>query len=108
LFGGLWEFVGTDAVPNTEPVPYVENAVRDETGLEIRVREAMPAFDHQLTHRLFVVRAYICDLLDGKVYERGTRYEAFRWIRPHQLRHYGLSAITKRLVNMIVIKRKKI
>jgi adenine-specific DNA glycosylase len=106
LFGGLWEFIGADATPNTELVPFLENAVREETGLDIRVREAVPAFEHQLSHRVFVVRGYICGLDGGELNEKGLKYEAFKWIRPHNLSKYGLSAITKRLVNTIVIARK--
>jgi A/G-specific adenine glycosylase len=110
LFGGLWEFVGVDASPNTELVPYLEEAVKRETGLAIDVLEAMPAFEHQLSHRVFVVRAYLCQLRSNRpalLVKKGLKYEEFRWIHPTHVSRLGLSAITKRTINNLVLDKKK-
>ncbi len=110
LFGGLWEFVGADAAPNTELVPYLEESVKRETGLTIEVQEALPAFEHQLTHRVFVVRSYLCQLRTNNpalLSKKGLKYEEFKWVHPTHLSKLGLSSITKRMVNNLVLDKKK-
>jgi A/G-specific adenine glycosylase len=101
LFGGLWEFIGMDAPPGAEPVPAVEENVLRETGLSCRVKEALPAFEHQLTHRVYSVRAFRChpSASSSKTAAlKGIHYERFKWIRPGQINRMGVSAITKRIV----------
>lgn len=109
LFGGLWEFIGVDASPNTELVPYLEEAVKRETGLDVEVEESMAPFEHQLTHRQFVVRPYLCHLRRNTpaLSKRGLKYEEFQWIHPTHLSRFGLSSITKRIVNSLVLEKKK-
>ncbi len=109
LFGGLWEFIGADAEPSTELVPYLEEAVKRETGLEIDVVESQPAFEHQLSHRVFVVRPYLCQLRGNNpgLAKKGLKYEEFRWIHPTHVSKLGLSAITKRIINALVLDKKK-
>ncbi len=106
LFGGLWEFIGVDASPGIEPVSLLEEAVLRETGLYVRVQQAIPAFEHQLTHRVFTVRSFICEPLKGRsasVRKKGTFYERFKWIGPADLEKMGVSAITKRISTQIVV-----
>jgi A/G-specific adenine glycosylase len=110
LFGGLWEFVGADAAPNTEQVPFLEEAVQRETNLVVEVVEAQAPFEHQLSHRVFVVRPYICQLKTnrpGVLAKKGLKYEEFRWVHPTHVARLGLSAITKRIINNLVLDKKK-
>ncbi len=110
LFGGLWEFPGIDVPAGTEPVLALEEAMKRETGLKIRVRQALPAFDQQLTHRVFLVRSFLCEpyatdlpvTLPGK----SENHTSFRWVSPGGLGLLGISAITKRMV--LLARRPKV
>jgi len=101
LFGGLWEFPGIDVPEKTEPVLALEEAMKEETGLKVRVRQALPAFDQQLTHRVFLVRSFLCEPYagDGPVGlpVRSANYTFFRWVSPAGMSLLGISAITKRM-----------
>jgi A/G-specific adenine glycosylase len=104
LFGGLWEFIGIDAPSGVEPVQYLEEAVQSELGFKIRVRQALPGFEHQLSHRIFVVRTFLCEpLTTGPevLPKKGQRYERFRWLKPTQLKQVGLSSITQRVFSLL-------
>jgi A/G-specific adenine glycosylase len=106
LFGGLWEFPGIDAPEAVEPVLALEQALRRETGLILRVREALPAFEHQLTHRVFSVRSFLCkgSALNGSspLPEKGEIYTHFRWISPAGLSAVGISSITRRIHKLVI------
>ncbi len=104
LFGGLWEFLGADAPSGVDPIQYLEEAVHSELGYKIQVRQALPMFEHQLSHRVFVVRSFLCepqttgpDLLPPK----GTRYVKFKWVKPTRLGKIGLSSITQRIIGLL-------
>ncbi len=113
LFGGLWEFPGTDAPAGVEPVNFLEEAVRRETGLKVRVREALNAFEHQLSHRVFSVRSFLCEpayvrlrrtsagrpVAGGRLRKKGRQYRRFRWVSAKKLSRLGISSITKRIIN---------
>lgn len=101
LFGGLWEFIGVDAPSSVEPIQYLEEGFKDEIGYGVQVRQALPAFEHQLSHRVFLVRPFLCeakttgpDLLPAK----GPHYQKFRWVAATKMKDLGLSSITQRIV----------
>lgn len=100
LFGGLWEFIGFDAPAGVEPIQYLEESVEKELGFPIRVQRALPAFEHQLSHRIFIVRSFVCepqttgpDLLPKKT----ARYDKLKWINILKSVPVGISAITQRV-----------
>jgi hypothetical protein len=104
LFGGLWEFLGADAPSGVDPIQFLEEAVHNELGYKVQVRQALPIFEHQLSHRIFIVRAFLCepqttgpDLLPAK----GSRYERFKWVKPTKMLRMGLSSITQRIFTML-------
>jgi A/G-specific adenine glycosylase len=104
LFGGLWEFIGVDAPSGVEPVHHLEEAVQRELGFKVQVRQAIPAFEHQLSHRVFVVRAFYCQSLTtgpDLLPKRGRHYEKFKWIAPSRFEQHGISSITQRILNHI-------
>ena len=100
LFGGLWEFPGVEgAAEGSEPIPALETGVAGETGWPIRVKKALTAFEHHLTHRVFQVRPFLCEpvsKVNPKPVGRGA-YEKFKWVKPEDLETLGISAITKRI-----------
>jgi len=102
LFGGLWEFPGVDAAAGIEPVLFLEEAVQREIGLRIRVREAIPAFEHQLSHRIFVVRSFYCEPYRSagrlKLGRKSENYLKYQWVLPSRLKKLGISSITKRII----------
>lgn len=104
LFGGLWEFIGTDLLTPEEPIPFLEKLVKAETGFTVRVQEALPSFEHQLTHKTYIVRAYRCRQHLPKLVslpEKGETYVKFKWVSQKDMSKLGISAITKRILNEI-------
>ena len=103
LFGGLWEFPGLDAPEGVEPVNALEDTIKEETGLMIRVRQALPAFEQQLTHRVFSVRSFLCDVVGASatVLRKGKNYSSFRWVSPGQLSQLGISSIMRRMAAQV-------
>jgi A/G-specific adenine glycosylase len=100
LFGGLWEFIGVDAPSGVEPIQYLEEAVQAEVGFPVQVRRALPSFEHQLTHRIFSVRPFVCqplttgpDLLPAKT----PHYDKLKWMDLVAKVPVGISAITQRI-----------
>jgi A/G-specific adenine glycosylase len=110
LFGGLWEFVGTEAPKAEEPVPHLEGFIHKEVDLKVRVYESIPAFEHQLTHRILVIRPFLAILEGGKPNPRlpakGSQYEGFKWIRPADISRMGVSSVTQRIINTLTTKLK--
>lgn len=104
LFGGLWEFPGVDAPSGIEPVQYLEEGVHQEIGFKIQVQRALPPFEHQLTHRIFVVRAFLCDPLTtgpDLLPKKSAHYDKFKWMAPSKLNQVGVSSITQRILTHI-------
>ncbi|MCG3204442.1 MAG: Adenine DNA glycosylase [Elusimicrobia bacterium] len=104
LFGGLWEFIGVDAPSGVDPIQYLEEAVLDELGYKVRVRQAIPMFEHQLTHRVFVVRTFLCDPLTtgpDVLPKKGVRYDQFKWVSRQKLTKLGISSITQRILSLL-------
>jgi A/G-specific adenine glycosylase len=102
LFGGLWEFPGVEGPAAGEPIPALEAEVGREVGWPVRVKKALTAFEHHLTHRVFQVRPFLCEPA-GKSAKAPTGpdsagiYERFQWVAPADLESLGISAITKRI-----------
>ena len=119
LFGGLWEFAGVDAPGGIEPVPYLEEFVRRETGFPVRVLEAVTTFDHHLSHRHYVVRAFrarpacleptarrpaaSAGRPDGRPDDavKSLHYESFRWVTPAGLNKLGVSSLTRKIASAL-------
>ena len=104
LFGGLWEFPGIDAPAGVEPVQYLEEAIHLEIGYKIQVRQALPPFEHQLSHRIFVVRSFLCEPMTSGpdlLPKKGNYYDKFKWVAPSKLGKVGLSSITQRVLSQL-------
>ncbi len=104
LFGGLWELIGVDVPTSVEPVEYLEEFVEQEIGFKIRVRQAIPMFEHQLSHRIFVVRAFLCDPMTtgpDLLPTKGKRYDRFKWVKPSKMNSLGISSITQRIFALL-------
>lgn len=100
LFGGLWEFIGVDAPSGLEPTLYLEEAVLKTTNLKVIVQEALSHFEHHLSHRVLIVRPFLCELKGKQAIslQKGAEvYTSVRWVSPSQLNRYGISSITKRI-----------
>lgn len=105
LFGGLWEFFGTEIPVSVQPVLFLEKTVEKAIGLSVRVEQALPMFQHQLSHRTFVVRSFLCRWKSGRgpVPKKSIKsdYTHFRWVRPASLDRMGISAVTKKIIGYL-------
>jgi A/G-specific adenine glycosylase len=98
LFGGLWEFPGIEAPSGAEPVPTLESWFLEQTGLKARVVRGFPAFEHELTHRRYIVRSFQCEIVSkpfsAKITKKGF-YKQWRWMALPDFKKTGLSSLTK-------------
>lgn len=109
LFGGLWEFLGVSASQGVNPVIYLEETVEEEMGFPIIVKQSLPAFTHQLTHKIMIIRPYLCEVKGKKKKigfpKKGAHYERFRWMEPSKSGQLGISSITKRIISQLGQKK---
>jgi adenine-specific DNA glycosylase len=103
LFGGLWEFPGIDTPTGIEPVPYLEQKLGEMLGFDMRVKQALAAFEHQLSHRIFLVKPFFCEPvrkeepLEAMTHEE-LPYAKYQWVTLEKFQNMGISAITSRIV----------
>ena len=103
LFGGLWEFPSIEVPSGIEPVPFLEETLKKELGIQIQVRQALPPFEHQLTHRIILVRGFLCDIKrksrPPKLSKKSDAYDRFKWVAESNISKFGISAVTRRLLH---------
>jgi hypothetical protein len=67
--------------------------------------DAVPSFEHQLTHRIFIVRPYFCRMKSAlaviKLRKHSDRYLKLKWVLPDESSNLGISAVTKRVFALI-------
>lgn len=102
LFGGLWEFPTFELPQSEEPVPFLEHKLSEQLDATVRVDHAMSAFEHQLTHRIFIVRPFYCRFKNAipKQFKKSDQYLRFKWIEASNSTQFGISAITKRILSL--------
>jgi A/G-specific adenine glycosylase len=91
LLSGLWELPTTDFGGD---VLALSRRVADALGSSVELAsEAARSFPHTITHRRITVHVHEASLEDAAVRESG---EGVAWIRPQDLRDFGVSSMTKK------------
>lgn len=96
LLGGLWEFPGGKIEPGEKPAQCVAREIREELGLEVKVREKIAVVKHAYSHFSITLHAFACDYVSGRVRLKGA--QAFRWVRPADLSTYPFPAANKKIL----------
>ncbi|MCX7787186.1 MAG: (deoxy)nucleoside triphosphate pyrophosphohydrolase [Spirochaetes bacterium] len=82
--GGKWEFPGGKLEPGETPERCLERELKEELGLQVTIRNALPPVHHTYPHRTIVLYPYVCYSLSdiGSMKD----HDAFIWGIPEQLR----------------------
>jgi len=100
LLGGLWEFPGGKQEANETLEECVAREIREELGLQVRVRDKIAAVAHSYSHFSITLHAFHCDYLSGRV--RLNHAQAFKWIRPIELTNYAFPVANRKIIEILL------
>lgn len=100
VWGGLWEFPGGELSVDPPEIAVVR-AIEADTGLTVRVVEALPTIIHHYTRYKIVLHCFLCDLRGNN--QQATLNSAVdsRWIDLTQLDRYAFPAGPRKLLEHI-------
>lgn len=80
---GYWEFPGGKVEPNESAEVALVREIKEELGLEIEVRVALPASDWDDGKRHIRLLPFVCRLLGGELCL--LEHDAIEWVAPNAL-----------------------
>ena len=83
---GFWEFPGGKCLEGEAPGDCAVREAREETGLEVTVREAWPSITHEYPERTVVLHPFLCQAHSRDAQPRESRQIA--WVLPGHLDKY--------------------
>jgi A/G-specific adenine glycosylase len=99
LLGGLWEFPGGKKKPRESLEAAARREVREELGIDIRIRGPLAVVDHAYSHFRIRMHAFACDHVSGE--PRCVTCTAFKWVRPRDLGRYAFPAANKKIIRTL-------
>ena len=96
VWGGLWEFPGGELTAGA-PAEAVVRAIAADTGLIVRVVEALPTVVHHYTRYKIILHPFLCDL-QGQHQPTLTNAVDFRWVDATELNRYAFPAGPRKLL----------
>ncbi|MDD5088936.1 MAG: A/G-specific adenine glycosylase [bacterium] len=87
MLGGLWEFPGGKQQAGETLEDCVAREIREELGIEIRVRDEIASVRHAYSHFRITLHAFDCRMTRGRIRKLGVA--DFRWVRPEELAHFA-------------------
>jgi A/G-specific adenine glycosylase len=100
VWGGLWEFPGGELADGS-PDTAVVSGILTETGLKVRMVEALTTVVHHYTHHKIILHCFLCELENGKPRPKLRSAVDFRWIFPADLDRYAFPAGPRKLLEHI-------
>ena len=86
LLGGLWEFPGGKIKDGETPATACLREIKEETGLEVAIRQYLTQVKHAYTHFKIIADVFICDHVSGIVALNGP--VDYQWITLDQITDY--------------------
>lgn len=83
VMGGLWEFPGGKIEDNETIEACVKREVKEELGVDIRVREHLITLDYDYAQFTVTLNVYKCDLVAGK--PQPLECAEVRWVNLEQI-----------------------
>ncbi len=104
LLGGLWEFPGGKQKAGETIEECVEREVKEELGVDVRVRRHMMSVKHAYSHFKVTLHFYECEHVAGK--PQPLRCDACKWVEPRELGEYAFPSGSAKAVE--AVKRKDV
>ena len=95
LLGGLWEFPGGKRQGTESLEATTVREVREETGLTVEPRQALPPVNHAYSHFTVTLHPFLCKRLSGRARPLGS--DEIRWVKPAQLKDYPFPAANRKI-----------
>ena len=92
---GLWELPGGKFEDNETPVEALKREIKEETGLDIEVKELLPNVNHAYTHFKIKISTYVCYIIDGKLKILDQR--PYRWIALNEIKELAFPVANRKI-----------
>ena len=95
MLGGLWELPGGKLRPGETPAAAVVRELREETGIMVRARQALPTVRHAYSHFSVTLHPFECDWEGGEAVAEVAA--EIRWVKPEELADLAFPAATRKV-----------
>ena len=99
LLGGLWTLPGGFCESGEALPDGLRRHVRADLGLEIEVAGQMAVAAQTLTHLHLTLRAFACEILDGK--PRALGVAAYNWVTLTEAQHFSLGKADREVIEKL-------
>jgi A/G-specific adenine glycosylase len=99
MLGGLWEFPGGQQAKGETLQQTAARGIRKETGLTVRVGEAMIVVKHAYSHFRITLTAFRCTWVSGTA--RPEAATALKWISPAELSSYPFPCAYRQIAGLL-------